>query len=519
MPILPQLYPPRSRSTNIELIKSLRAAYNEQEFNSADQQIAKNLHPSLIAELDFMEMSMPVQQKEDGIRLVDGLFFHHLPAFLSLRKAEFDLPDEELRMEVAANIDFYLHMQKDELQPLDALGPKLSQKLKGMLQTLEPDPGAILVDICDEERPRIIGQFEDVRDPNWLFLIVDVEIMNALYKSLDHLTSRFKTKQFFRHIGDEFPRLEGPTATTPDVLQLLSEQLAGLEREALRYDVYRLAAVCHVLRELYKGKDSSDYDQFSGTRAVGSGPCGNCSMYFASSAIVSYDPNCPDLFEGEEEQIHFPLDFNVSICPFCGESVRAETPSLFYSPARNLVIYNLPLLGQYSKEEARSIYRDAISYLREQYIQHSSPEEAVKFNQANEEMTYHMMDFLLAIQMGTTAREEHVCNLVRLADGSGLVLDNTKGAIISLTPIEMESQWSQSRGIDLDSALKDEGLGGDPKVKEAMQAFSAGEYERSREILEALYKQYPNDEVVRKNLAVAYVTLGDKESAKKIMQR
>ena len=50
-----------------------------------------------------------------------------------------------------------------------------------------------------------------------------------------------------------------------------------------------------------------------------------------------------------------------------------------------------------------------------------------------------------------------------------------------------------------------------------MAAFASGDYEQSREILEALLKENPADNAVRKNLAVAYVTLGDKAAARKIL--
>ena len=53
------LYPPRVRDINITLIKGIRDANSQSTFDNADAQIARNLHPSLFAELDFMEMSMP----------------------------------------------------------------------------------------------------------------------------------------------------------------------------------------------------------------------------------------------------------------------------------------------------------------------------------------------------------------------------------------------------------------------------------------------------------------------------
>lgn len=517
MSSFPGLYPPRVRSTNIELIKSLRAAHTQEEFEAADERIAMGLHPSLLAELDWMEMTMPAHQRTDGERFVDGLFFHHLPAVMSQRKIEFDLSEEDLRWEISANIDFYKNLVRDEERPLDALGDELSQRIHNCLQSIEPDIEGVISRMCQAERPRIFEAFSGVEDQNWILLMVDVEIRNALARSLDHLTSRIQTKQFMRHIGGQFPSIEIPSIESNEDLQLLLDRLGSLEALARKFSVYRLVAVCSILREVFVGADASRLNVFSGELATGYGPCGNCSMMYASSAIVSYDPTCPRLFEGEDDRIFLPIDFNVSVCPFCGEEARAESPSMYYSPKRNQVIYNYPRLGQFSEKEARDVHRPVISTLRERYIDRISAEEAAKFETASEEFTYSAAEFLVAIQMGTTVKEEHVYNIVRFIDGSGVILDQTKGAIISLTRTEMRNQWAAARAIDLDTAVKNEGIGGGPLMKDAMEAFAAGQYERSRDILEELHKKHLGDEVIRKNLAVAYVTLGDKESAKKVL--
>ena len=43
------------------------------------------LHPSLFAELDCMEMTMPYQQRQDGARLVDDIFLYHLNEIITQR--------------------------------------------------------------------------------------------------------------------------------------------------------------------------------------------------------------------------------------------------------------------------------------------------------------------------------------------------------------------------------------------------------------------------------------------------
>ncbi len=190
MKTFPGLYPARDRSTNIELIRNLRAARNQETFEAADNQIAQNLHPSLLAELDWMEMTMPAEQRADGAHLTDSLFIHHLREIISSRKIEFDLVDADLKLEVQTHGAFYRNLLDDEIQPLDGLGESLSQRVQGFIKQVEPDIDYAVTKICVDEKPRIIRIFSGVEDGNWILQMIDVEIQNALLQSLDHLACR-----------------------------------------------------------------------------------------------------------------------------------------------------------------------------------------------------------------------------------------------------------------------------------------------------------------------------------------
>jgi|GEM_PF-6108149 len=515
MSAFPELYPPRDRATNIALIKNLLEARSQEEFETADKRIAKKLHPSLLAELDWMEMTMPAPQQEEGAHLVDGLFLHHLPAIMAQRRVEFDLPEAELRWEVAANIGFYQKLIQEGRHLREGLGDGVSRRIGDCLQGLEPDVDGVMSRLAQAERPRIHREFSGVEDPDWIPTMVDVEIRNAMAKALDHVSSRMQAKHFLRTIGGRVPDMEIPSIQSEADLNLLLERLGSLEAVAREFSVHQLAAVCTVLRELLAGLDVSRLTGFGGELAAGYGPCGTCAMMYASSAMVSYDPTCPRLFEGEDEQIYLPIDFNVSVCPFCGAEARAEAPSMFYSPRRNLVIYNCPRLGQFSEAQAREVHRPMLVALRQRYLDRISDAEAARFEDANEEFTYSAAEFLMAIQMGTTVREEHVYNLVRFHEGRGLIVDPTKGVMIGLTSAEMDRQWDATRTVDLDTVVAEMGKG--PAMKEAMAAFAAGQYERCRDSLEALLQRHPEDTYIRRNLAAVYVTLGDKESAKRVL--
>lgn len=513
MKTFPGLYPARDRSTNIQLIKNLRAAQNQESFEAADNQIAQNLHPSLLAELDWMEMTMPAEQRAYGAQLTDSIFIHHLREIISSRKIEFDLADVDLKLEIQAHFGFYRNLLDDEIQPLDGLGELLSQRVQGFIKQVEPDIESAATKIYDDDKPRIVRAFADVEDGNWILQMIDVEIQNALLQSLDHIASRIQTKQFMRHIGDQFPYLGIPAINSEEDFQLLLEKLNSLGDAAREFSVYRLVAVCKLLQEVLQDRNADTFNTFNGELGAGVGHCGSCSMIFASSAIVSYDPACPKLFDDEKGLIVLPYDLNVTRCPFCEYESRVDSPSMFYSPQRNQVIYNYPLLGQFSEQEARVQHRSAISAIRERYLSRINPQKAEKFNAASEEFTYNVMDFLLAIQMGSTVKEEHVFNIIRFSDGSGTISDPTKGALIGLTRSEMNSWWTASNQHDYSEQIQEAGY----SMRQAMEAFASGEFEQSREILKSLLKENPNDNAVRKNLAVAYVTLGDKAAAKKIL--
>ncbi len=424
--------------------------------------------------------------------------------------------DADLKLEVQTHGAFYRNLLDDEIQPLDGLGESLSQRVQGFIKQIEPDIDFAVAKICVDEKPRIIRIFSGVEDGNWILQMIDVEIQNALLQSLDHIACRIQTKQFMRHIGGQFPYLNIEGINSQEDFQLLLEKLKSLGDAARDFSVYRLVAICKLLQELLQDQNADTFNSFNGELGAGVGHCGSCSMIYASNAIISYDPACPKLFDGEKGLIVLPYDLNVSRCPFCEYESRVDCPSMFYSPQRNQVIYNYPLLGQFSEQEARVQHRSAISAIRERYLSRINQQKAEKFNTASEEFTYNVMDFLLAIQMGSTVKEEHVYNIIRFPDGSGVISDPTKGALIGLTRSEMNSRWAESNQYNHSEQTEDAGGGAGYSMHQAMEAFASAEYEQSREILEALHKENPNDMAVRKNLAVAYLTLGDKAAAKKI---
>ncbi len=505
---------------NVALIRGIMAARDQQAFEAADRRIAEGLHPSLFAEVDWMEMSVPPDQRANARRLADGMFMHHLPAIAAARRVEFDLPDEDLRAEITEHWSFYDFLIKEARDVLGALGSDLDARIRRAFAGSARDDDAAAARAYSREAPRVRQVFSHVQDRRWLVLLSNVEIDNAVAYALDHVSSRMDAKQFVREGDGRFPSLQRGEVRNADDLSDVRRRLELLGGRALASRQFRLYGVCRAIDDVVADLRLTALDRFCGERARGYGTCGTCSMYYASSAIVSFDPTCPQLLDEETGRIFLPLDFNVSTCPFCGAEQRAETASLFYSPDRHQVIYNVPTLGQLTDDQALAQYKPLIAQLRELYIARVSAEDAAAFQTASEEFTHSMADFLLAIQMGTTVREEHVYNVVRLANGSGLLVDPTKNVIIALTRAELARHWARGATIDAQPAAGESGPelpAGGANLHEAMSAYATHDYARARDILEALHARHPGDMYVRQNLAVIYVALGDRDAARRLL--
>ena len=113
---------------------------------------------------------------------------------------------------------------------------------------------------------------------------------------------------------------------------------------------------------------------------------------------------------------------------------------LFYSPIRQQVVYCLPIdAPQIDEGEAIEFFRGAIEYLRSRYVKGLTEEESRRFDAATELLAYSLPDFLYAIQMGETVDESHVYNFVRMPNGTGLVVDLSKGFARGMTTSEVKA--------------------------------------------------------------------------------
>lgn len=514
-----ELYLPRSRSTNIALIRAIRGARGKAEVEAADAEIAQFLHPSLFSELDWMERTMPPDQRQRGGQLADDLFINHLPSLITQRRVEFELAEADLASEVNEHRKFYNWVMEQYPEVVEALGPELVERIRRHLAAPPPTVKQLIAPWYQRERRRVAQLLGAVEDRDWLWYLIYVEVQNAMALTLDHLPSRLAAKALVRAAGSEFPQVApGPIHTRQD-LERVAASLKDMADQAATYSLLRVTGTWQAIANLAESIDPSSLLAFSGRRAAGYGGCGRCSMMYSASSIVSFDPTCPGIFDDETGRIYLALDLNMSTCPFCHTRSRNDSPALFYAPQRNLVVYNAPRLGQFTESEALEAHREVLSQIRQDYMHRVDQEKAVAFDRAIEEFTYSMPDFLMAIQMGTTAKEEHASVLVALSDGSGMIVDPTKNAIVELTPLELQARWAAEGGLDQVSGPDaSSGSRVGSSMDAVLKAFDAKDYGRARQILEKLHAAHPEDNTVRRNLAVVYVTLGDKQAAQDLIR-
>ena len=513
-----KLYPLRLRETNIGLIKDIVYSNSLIQHEEAIGVFSDNLHPSLYAELDWMEITMPTENSQQVADLVDYLFLNNLEKILLMRRIEFDLEGAELHVEIVENHEFYQYIFENEPEVSTVLGPELSRRLKHAYYESQKQNHLHQFNMYDEEK-RIRQLLYQVGDREIIPLLIEVEIKNAIAILLDHVSSRMRTKKYIRFLGGKFPNLSdiGNLGSKTSINEL-EKKLKKIYEQSKQYNLFRLSNVSQIALDYLRETDILSLDKFEGERAAGYGHCGNCSMMYASSAVISLDTTCPFLFEKGTDMIYLPMDLNTSRCPFCGEKQRVSSPAMFYSPKRKSVIYCTPTIGQYSEEEAEEVHRPLINEIRERYKNRISVEEAQAFDAAIEEVTYDGVSFLRAIQMGTADNVRHAFIIVRLIDGVELIFDTTTGVMIELTsPSELSSLWDINVGEEPGVQQIDQLQTDIVSIDNALSAYSDGNYELARDILEEKHEQSPYDKMIRNNLATVYLALGDKNSAIKIL--
>ncbi len=271
-------------------------------------------------------------------------------------------------------------------------------------------------------------------------------LSNALFLLLDLPLTRLPAKEFATRIGlahgHGFDKWDLHDEATRDRFADFLRMRADTARDC---GVPALAGLIDWAAEAVASLDLGALDKYAGQRQYSVGPCGRCSMWFASEVMSCIDTRC-DFFDWSGTGlIYLPAGINVSVCPFCGLAEQVEQPAMFYAPQRNQVVYCLPTRGFMTQDEAVEAYRPVIGSLRADYTASLNNAELTKFESAIELTTWDLPEFLYAIQMGETIEEGHVFTIMPLPDGGGLLFDGSKGFARVMTPREVE--WYRARGM------------------------------------------------------------------------
>lgn len=508
------IYALRSRDENIALIRALRAARDEQAFLAASRAASASMHPSLLSELDWMEISMPEAQREAGGRFVDGFFAHHLRDIFAVRSVAFEQPDEVLAEDVAENLGFYRTAADDPSRPLEGLGDALALRIHAIIDRTGHPPDDALTRRGGAMPPAAADLLSSSTDGAWIALRMIAILENQLLMTLAHPPTRPRAKHWLRSVGGSLPIAALDDLTSPDGVTRAVTHLEGMARSTERAALYDLAACCDALASTLGAAAPTGFSGYEGQLGLGKGSCRRCAMHFASTTVVATRAAADGADHGRRDTITVPVDFNVATCVFCGEEARIDAPALFHAVERDLVIYNMPRLGQWSEEEARDVHHEYLGRVRDDYVSRLDDGERQRFARAREEVTFNIVDFLRCIQMGTTVREEHVWNLVRLADGTGLTVDPTKGVLIPLTKGEIDALWTSQPSLASDVS---KGVVAGNPIQESLSAFEAGDFARARDLLAPAYQHNPADAVCRQNLATALYKLGDMAGARRVL--
>jgi hypothetical protein len=441
------VYPQRTRQ---DLQALLTAMLGGADFFGAVQALGASFHPAFFAELDWQELRLD-RDYSDGpgiYEMIDDFAFAAtLPQNLLMRAR----PDEEQRAAFAAWADSYQRFFEDwrkgwpDPAAYGSLNPGLSRQAALGLTALglraQPPPGA-------GAQARIARALSSPGSKERAFSLVRMTLANELLACLDHPPSRQVAKRFLRddrRAGGGLPVLHAmPRAEDAGAGELeafLRSRAAAAESAGLT----SWSSTARKAADLARDSSLDDLDDFDGNWTDSCLSCGRCSMWFGYQHILAIDSRCSFVNWRGTNLTYLPADLNQADCHFCGHSSPVESPALFYSPQRRQVVYCLPVrLPRVKEEEAVEFFRGAIDYIRNGYIKKISPEEARRFNGAAELLTYSLPDFLYAMQMGETVPEDHVYNFVPMPDGTGLLVDMSKGFARHASKSEVE--WLTQSG-------------------------------------------------------------------------
>lgn len=434
------VYRPFARAKNQALIKSLVQPQGQNAMANACRAHQGDFSPSLYAELDWQRFRPDLEDPDlkQIIDLIHGLLFViGFPTNLQARdqgRGTIRLdPTEESRL--APIFDAWQDVWfRPEGQSVLAAFDQFVESLR------TPPRRAMEVDLRESVLKRLDQALGKITDPSNLVQTAEQILVNAQYAFLDlpwtrqavraSLAMPHSPASLVSVLPAERDMRPDPKAVATHLRQRAdtvsapgAEEWAALLREAAD----RIAAV-----------DPARLTGDDGHWTEGHSVCGQCAMWFASRTVAAMDDRMSFAQNAFRHIIYLPQDSMVCSCPFCGFAMPNSVPALFFAEQRGQVIYLAPSTEGVSKTEAISFWTPAIQDLQKRYLQHREGTWSDKFWAAAELVTHDLAEFFYAIQMGGTIAEDHVFNMIKLADGSALVFDGEKRFARVVTPGEAQ---------------------------------------------------------------------------------
>lgn len=432
----------RARDTNTSAVRALLLAGSREAVDAVTTLILASFHPSVLAEFDWQAMRPDSNAPEVLGMLADHVFVLSLVRNLTGREGDLELSQEELERfaeQAEPLVAEWVEQFPDttSVEPLVRLRALLDSELGERY-----DPAPMLAGI----RETMARSLAALTDGNRVVGLVTRQLTNALYLLLDLPTTRLPACEFakrtrFAHGSREF----GDDLPDSQARDRFATYLAEHAAQAEEFDLSALAELFDWARNAVGELDIATMDKYEGDRQFTMGPCGRCSMWFASETMNSMDTRSDFLDWSNTGLIYLPVGINVSVCPFCRLAAPVESPSMFYVPQRDQVVYLLPTLGFLDQDQAVEVYRPVIESLRARYTATLDDAERGRFDSAVELLTWSLPEYLYTIQMGESVDEAHVFTVVELPGGCALLFDGSKGFARVMTPGEVE--WYRAKGM------------------------------------------------------------------------
>lgn len=441
------LYRPYARAKNQALIDSLVHPKGQNAMGNACRAHQADFSPSLYAEIDWQRFRPDLEDADfkQILDLIHGLLFIiGFPTNLAAR----DQGQGTIRLS---------RSEESRLEPIfDAWqdvwirpeGRAVLQAFDHFVEGLRTPPRrALEIDLRTTALQQLDNALSSLTDLSNLASIAEQILLNAQFAFLDLPWTRRAVRTSLvanRHAYLSVLSSDAPSRTDPKALASSIRQRAAANAApgAEEWTALLLASaerIGAVDPARLTGDDGDWTDSFS--------HCAQCAMRFASRNVATMDDHVSFAQGSLRHFIYMAQDLMICQCTFCGFAAPNSVPTLFFAEQRDQVIYLAPTHGAMAGDEASSYLRPMIEGLQKRYLDRRGEAVHERLQAAAELVTHDLATFFYAIQMGDTIAEDHVFNLIDLADGSALVFDGEKRFARVLTPGEARVFRSKHRVV------------------------------------------------------------------------